>query len=72
MDKNYYLLFFTLFWTSICQGQLLLHNFTIAGILFNAVIFGFVTLKFVMIKSGSFADLYFEKVQSELALFKVG
>ena len=47
-------------------------NFTIAGILFNAVIFGFVTLKFVMIKSGSFADLYFEKVQSELALFKVG
>ena len=47
-------------------------NFTIAGILFKAVIFGFVTLKFVMIKSGSFANLYFEKVQSELALFKVG
>ena len=26
MDKNYYLLFFSLFWTPICQGQLLLQK----------------------------------------------
>ena len=26
VDKNYYLLIFSLFWTSICQGQLLLQK----------------------------------------------
>ena len=47
-------------------------NFTIAGILFNVVIFGLVILSFVMIKPGSLAELYFEIAQSELALFEVG
>ena len=47
-------------------------NFTTARILFNAVIFGLVILSFVMIKPGSFAELYFEIAQSELALFEVG